>query len=130
VFAAGNVLHGAEQADVAALSGRHAAGGVARYLDGGEWPARRVPVLCEEPLGWIAPNAVAVPAEGPPRDRFSLRASQFLRGARIEIVQDGRELWSGRLARVMPGRSARLPHAWTRAVDPAGGAVFVRRRPG
>ena len=33
VFAAGNVLHGAEQADVAALSGRHvAAAVVARYL--------------------------------------------------------------------------------------------------
>ena len=42
VFAAGNVLHGAEQADVAALSGRHAAAGVARYLEDGEWPAHRV----------------------------------------------------------------------------------------
>ena len=130
VFAAGNVLHGAEQADVAALSGRHAAGGVARFLEGGEWPARRVPVVCEEPLGWIAPNAVAVPSEGPARGRFALRAGEFVRRPRIEIDQDGRELWSGRLARVMPGRSARLPHAWTRDVDPAGGAVFVRRRPG
>src|SRR5215212_9516622 len=31
VFAAGNLVHGAEQADVAALGGRHAAAGVARY---------------------------------------------------------------------------------------------------
>ncbi|MBA3262419.1 MAG: FAD-dependent oxidoreductase, partial [Thermoleophilaceae bacterium] len=52
VFAAGNVLHGAEQADVAALGGRHVAAAVARYLGDGEWPARRVPVVCEEPLGW------------------------------------------------------------------------------
>ena len=41
VFAAGNVLHGAEQADVAALSGRHAAAGVARFLADGDWPAER-----------------------------------------------------------------------------------------
>jgi thioredoxin reductase len=130
VFAAGNVVHGAEQADVAALSGRHAAAGVARYLADGDWPARRVPVVCEDPLGWIAPNAVAVPSEGPARGRFALRAGEILRRPRIEIAQDGRELWSGRLARVMPGRSARLPHTWTLAVDPDGGAVCVRRAPG
>ena len=41
VFAAGNVLHGAEQADVAALSGRHVADAVAAYLGGGDWPRRR-----------------------------------------------------------------------------------------
>src|SRR5215213_3492868 len=66
VFAAGNVLHGAEQADVAALSGRHAAAAVARYLADGDWPARRVPVLCETPLRWISPSAISGP-EGPPR---------------------------------------------------------------
>jgi thioredoxin reductase len=38
VFAAGNLLHGAEQADVAALSGRHSAAAVAGYLATGEWP--------------------------------------------------------------------------------------------
>jgi thioredoxin reductase len=135
VFAAGNLLHGAEQADVAALSGRHAAAGVARYLEDGEWPERRVPIVCEEPLGWIAPNVVAAePLPGgeaaPPRGRCLLRASAFLRTPRIEIVQDGRPLWQGRLPRLMPGRSARLPHGWTARVDPDGGEVRVRLPPG
>jgi thioredoxin reductase len=125
VFAAGNLLHGAEQADVAALSGRHVAGAVIRYLEDGQWPQRRVPVVCEQPLGWITPNVVAAGAGLPPRGRFLLRSREFLRAPRIEIGQGGRVLWRGRLARVMPGRSARLPHAWLAEVDPAGDAVRV-----
>jgi pyridine nucleotide-disulfide oxidoreductase len=140
VFAAGNVLHGAEQADVAALSGRHAAAGVARYLEDGVWPAARVPIVCEPPLGWIAPNVVAAgaePAAGdpaavaagpPPLARFALRAHEFLRAPRVEIVQGEAVLWSGRLARLMPGRSTRIPHGWTARVDPTGGPVRVRLR--
>ena len=144
VFAAGNLLHGAEQADVAALSGRHAAAGVARYLEDGEWPRERVPIVCEPPLGWIAPNVVAggtapppgaavAPREAPPRDapprgRFALRAHEFLRAPRVEIVQGDAVLWSGRLARLMPGRSTRVPHGWTPRADPGGGEVRVRLR--
>ena len=124
VFAAGNVIHGAEQADVAALSGRHAAAGVARYLRDGDWPRHRTPVVCEDPLGWIAPNVVAGP-ERPGRDRFALRASEFLQRPRVAIAQGERELWSGRVARVMPGRSTRVPAGWVDDVDPAGGPVRV-----
>jgi thioredoxin reductase len=126
VFAAGNLLHGAEQADVAALSGRHAAAGVVRYLEDGEWPAERVPIVCEPPLGWIAPNLVGI--EPPPRARFALRAHEFLRSPRIEIAQGDAALWSGRLARLMPGRSTRIPHGWTARVDPSGGEARVRLR--
>ena len=129
VFAAGNLLHGAEQADVAALSGRHAAAGVVRYLQHGEWPAQRTPIVCEPPLGWIAPNVVAGGEGGPPpRARFALRATEFLRAPRIEIVQGERVVWSGRLARLMPGRSTRVPHGWTERVEPGGGELRVRLR--
>jgi thioredoxin reductase len=124
LFAAGNLLHGAEQADVAALSGRHVAAGVVRYLEDGEWPAEQPSIVCEKPLGWIAPNVVGVDA--PPRARFALRAHEFLRAPRVEIVQGDAVLWSGRLARLMPGRSTRIPHGWTARVDPAGGEVRVR----
>jgi thioredoxin reductase len=127
VFAAGNVVHGAEQADVAALAGRHAAAGVARYLDDGVWPAGRVPIVCEAPLGWIAPNAVSG-AGDPPRGRFALRARELVRGARVELRQGERRLWGGRVARLMPGRSARLPHGWASAVDPAGPPVVCALR--
>jgi thioredoxin reductase len=134
VFAAGNLLHGAEQADVAALSGRHAAAAVARYLEDRSWPSRRVPIVCEPPLGWIAPNAISG-ADAPPRGRFALRASRFVVGrrasARVHVTQDGRTLWSGRVARLMPGRSARLPYDWVRDADTDGEPVVCTlRHPG
>jgi hypothetical protein len=127
LFAAGNLLHGAEQADVAALSGRHVAASVMRYLSAGDWPARRLPLLCEPPLGWIAPNVVSDPVGAvPARGHFALRADEHLQRPHVEVVQDGRVLWSGRLPRVMPGRSARLAASWTTGADAGGGPVTVR----
>ena len=128
VFAAGNLLHGAEQADVAALGGRHAGASVARFLDGHGWPQRRIPLLCRPPLAWVSPNALSPEAGRPPRGRFLIRSQEFLTQPRIEIAQDGYPLWAGRLARLVPGRSGRLPDEWTARADPAGGpvTVFVR----
>jgi hypothetical protein len=111
---------------VAALSGRHAAAAAAEYVRGSAWPERRVRIGCEPPLAWISPSAVAARAGNPPRGRFLLRSREFVRRPRIEIVQDGRVLWPGRIGSLVPGRSARLPGGWTGDVDPAGGGVSVR----
>jgi thioredoxin reductase len=128
LFAAGNLLHGAETADVAALSGRHAAGAVRAYLDGAPWPAAQVPLTCEEPLHWLSPGAVEVtlPRAQPPRGRYLLRAREELLDARVALDQDGRSLLRQRLPRVTAGRSAALPVAWAAAVDPRGGPVLAR----
>ena len=126
VFAAGNVLHGAEQADVAALSGRHVAASVVRYLSNGDWPARRVPLICEPPLGWVAPNVLTAAGSAPARGHFALRAHEHLRAPRVRAIQDGRVLASARLPRLMPGRSARLSADWTARVDAEGGPVALR----
>ncbi len=126
ILAAGNLLHGAETADVAALSGRHAAAAAAGLVRGSEAPERRVALECEPPLHWVAPNAIAPGAGAPPRGRFALRSLEFARRPLVEVVQDGRVLWAGRIARLVPGRSAALPHAWTADVDQEGGPVSVR----
>ena len=129
VFAAGNLDHGAEPADVAALSGRHAGAAAAAFLENDRaWPDKRVALRTEPPLHWIAPNAVAPRAAKPPRGRLLLRASAFLTLPELEVAQDGRTLWRGRVRRLQPGRSAALPAAWLQAVDPDGGAVAVRVR--
>ena len=125
VFAAGNLDHGAEAADVAALSGRHAGAAAAAFLNDGSWPAR-VPVEVAPPLHWIAPNTIAPGAGPPPRCRFALRSHAFLTTPLLAIAQDGRTLWRGRLRALRPGRSAALPAGWIAAVDPAGGPVTVR----
>jgi hypothetical protein len=125
LFAAGNLLQGAEPADVAALSGRHAAAAVAGWLNQGDpWP-ERVPIVCRPPLLWISPNAVSG-GEPPPRNRFALRSSAFLSGIEIEIRQHDRLLWTGRLRRMVPGRSSSLPASWFVKVDPHGSAIDVQ----
>jgi len=129
IFAAGNVLHGAEPADIAALSGRHAAGSVAGWLAGnGSWPAV-VPIECAPPLHWISPNAIGPNADPPPRRRFLLRPRTFVRRTSLEIRQDGRLLWSG-ATRLTPGRSTLLPCDWVKAVDAVGGPVQVAAQTG
>jgi thioredoxin reductase len=124
VFAAGNLLQGAEPADVAALAGRHAAvSGVTTWLHERDWRTQ-VHVSCLAPLAWISPNAVS-DAAVPPRGRFLLRSARFLERPRIDIRQEGRTLWSGRLRRLSPGRSAALPHEWMARVDPKDGPIDV-----
>ena len=128
VFAAGNLLHGAEPADVAALTGRDVATSVIAYLGDGRWPARWVPISVEDPLHWIVPNAMSGERAiaDPPRERFLLRAREQLVDARIEVWQGERRIDSLRLPRVMPGRSVSLAAAWTDQVDPRGPAVQIR----
>ena len=137
VFAAGNLVHAAETADVAALGGRHAARGIAAFLragDGarggrGDGPAPgpvRLPVTAEPPLLWIAPNVLRAGGPAPPRGRFVLRSDVFARLARLEVWQDGRRLATGVSYGMKPDRPVRLGASWTGRADPGGGPVTVR----
>jgi hypothetical protein len=99
---------------------------VAGFLGGNAgWPAH-APVLARDPLRWVAPNLVSPDGPAPSRGRFLLRSNAFLRAPRVEVLQRGRALWSGRLLRLVPGRSAHIPSDWTRRVDPDAGSVSVR----
>ncbi|HEX7247752.1 MAG TPA: FAD-dependent oxidoreductase [Actinomycetota bacterium] len=128
VFAAGNVVHAAETADVAASGGRSTARSVVRFLEERSWPAERTPVALAPPLCWIAPNALTQESTHP-AGVFRMRADTFLRGPTILIEQDGRELSRHRPTRMVPGRSLRLPGGWSRSVDPAAGPITVSGLP-
>ena len=129
VFAAGNLVHAAETADIAALSGRHAARHIAALLAGEPAAsvagATRRPILVTPPLQWISPNTIGGSAAPPPLGRFVLRSADFRRGARLEVRQDGRLLARSRPARLVPGRPVHLGAGWLGRVDPAGGPVRV-----
>jgi hypothetical protein len=124
VLAAGNLLHGAEAADLAAIEGRHAAAAIRDFLTTGAWPAGpSVPVRCEPPLRWVAPGAV-VPGDGPPPcGWFTLRATEFLDHARIEARQGQHLLWSKRRRHLVPTRAIHAHAPWIDRVEPAGGPV-------
>jgi thioredoxin reductase len=134
VFAAGNLVHAVETADVAALGGRHAARGIVRALGRGPAPEHLpLPVTVEPPLLWIAPNGLRVagqpgtgPPSPPPRNRFIVRSGVFRRLARIGVWQDGRRLATSAAYGMMPDRPVRLGAAWIDRADPRGGPIVVR----
>jgi thioredoxin reductase len=126
VFAAGNLLHGAETADVAALDGRHAAAAIRDHLAGAPWPARPpLPLACLPPLCWAAPGAVAAGAGPPPMGRLVLRTAEPRERARLQARQGGRVLATGRARRLVPNRSISLPAGWLSRVDPDGGPLSL-----
>jgi thioredoxin reductase len=132
MFAAGNLVHAAETADVAALGGRHAARQIATLLrDGAGGEGTRelasadvIPIRVASPLAWIAPNAIRSSRTRPPRGRFVLRSEVFLRRARLEVRQDDRVLASAR-SRLVPGRPVHLDASWLARAELSAGPVHV-----
>ena len=125
VFAAGNLLHGAETADVCALDGRHVAASVGAWLASGEWPGRGVAIAPEPPVRWIHP-AVVRPAVAPPRSRYLLRVDEVVEGRRLSVTQGARLLWTGRSrGPLVPNRSISLPSGWEGRVDSDGPALTL-----
>jgi thioredoxin reductase len=126
VFAAGNLIHPAETADVGALTGQHAARHIAAALADPSAPTPpRVPLAVEPPLRWISPGAVRPPLL-PPRGRFLLRCDSFHPAARLEVRQGTRLLATARTGRLIPGRPVHLPGGWAAHVDPAACPVQIR----
>jgi hypothetical protein len=140
-------VHAAETADIAALSGRHAARHIAAALRAGVpgalvpgelapgtlapgalAPGMRRPMLVEPPLWWISPNVITSAAP-PPLGRFVLRSQAFRRMTRLEVSQDGRLLARSRPVRMMPARPVHLTASWLSQVDPTGGPVRVAATP-
>lgn len=128
VYAAGNLVHAAETADIAALGGRHAARQIAAALSAAapqRPPAAAVPVTVTPPLAWISPVVIRTAATLPPRGRFLLRSEVFARRARLEVRQGDTVLARAR-ARLVPGRPVRLDAGWLALVEPSAGPVSVR----
>jgi len=125
VFAAGNLLHGAETADVCALDGRHVGGAVTTWLADGEWPSSGVPIASEPPVRWVHPSLVR-PGALPARSRYLLRVDRFVAARRLAVLQGDRVLWTGAArSALVPNRAISIPAGWEDRVDPAGGPVLV-----
>ena len=118
VFAAGNLLRGAETADVAALEGRRAARHIHEYLERDTWFEARLPIECIPPVAWIAPGAISADDRLP--GGFLFRVGQFCRDARVQVRQGERVLYQRRFRRLQPNWSIRLEGGWAASADPGG----------
>lgn len=125
VFAAGNLLHPVDTADVAALDGDHVAEHIAQYLADPVTPSAGVRVLAADPLAWITPG-VWRPGEEPPRRRLLAWARQFRTVPMVEVRQGGRVIARRRLPwPAAPGRVFRIPSAVLADVRPDRGDVTI-----
>lgn len=129
VFAAGNLLHPVDTADVAALDGRHVAESVRRHLAGARaWEAAAPPVRvrAEAPFTWVAPGLLRPGDPAPPRGRLLLWASDYRATPRVTVSQAGTTIAARRLPwPVAPGRVFRVPWSMLAGVRPDAGDVTV-----
>ena len=114
IFAAGNLLRGVETADWAALEGRRAARSIARYLERAEWPASRLDVQPEAPVGWICPNLLSPEAQV---ERFRFWSSEFRRNATLQLRQGGRVLLEKKIPWLKANVALNLESDWVEKVD-------------
>jgi len=126
IFAAGNVVHPVDTADVAALDGRHVADHVRRWLDTGAPAGPGAPIVALAPFRWVAPSLLTAGSAAPSRRRLLLWADEHRAVPRLVARQDGREVGRRSLPwPVAPGRVFRAPWSLLAAADPGGGEVTI-----
>ena len=123
VFAAGNLVHPVETADVVALDGRHVARSVTTYLRSRLAPhpaPASVEVRASHPLRWVTPQRLVAGVQ-PARGRFILRTTSFARHPVITVHQGDELIHRQRINHAVgPNRSFTIDAAWTtRVVDHA-----------
>ncbi|GHH70166.1 oxidoreductase [Streptosporangium violaceochromogenes] len=130
VFAAGNVLHPVDTADVAALDGAHVARSVLAWLRGRDTPAGQVPLVAGAPFRWVSPEVVRPGDPAPPRGHLLLWSDRYIPFPRIVVRQGGRVVARRRLWwPTAPGRVFRVPAGVLARIDPEGGPVTVGAEP-
>ncbi len=125
VFAAGNLLRGAETADAAALEGRLAGGQIATFLEQRVWPETWLPIEVQPPIAWVAPNAISRDDGIGSQCTFLFRTRGFLRGSRVSIMQGKRVLYERAFAGLRPNVSVPLGGEWLSMVERDGPSVRV-----
>lgn len=125
VFAAGNLVHPVDTADVAALGGAHVARAVEKHLDGVAFPeGGAVPIVGAAPFTWVTPGLYQAGLPAPSRGRLETWVSEHVRVPRVTVRQDGRVIARRTIPwPASPGRVFRLPWDLVTGADPAAGPI-------
>lgn len=114
VFAAGNLLRGAETADWSALEGRAAAASIDTFLQNGQWDKTRLPVRAAPPLAWVCPNSLT---PGAPVGAFHFRSHEFRNNVRVALRQGERLLNHQLFRQLIVNETLTLRGQWHASVD-------------
>lgn len=124
VFAAGNLIHAAETADVAALSGRVAAHSVKEYLRTGNWITREpLSIAVDAPIVWVSPHIIRPGQTAAPHSHFILRVADLLKHPTLVVKQGQRTLWQQRYREMIPNLPVHVSDHWLPQVEPAAGPI-------
>ncbi len=120
VFAAGNLLHAADTADLAALSGRYVAESVVNYLQTQIWrDTDLIPITFDSAVRWVSPHVIQPDNEALPNHHLSLRVAVPLEKSTIEIWQGKQRLWARRYRRLTPNLPVYLPDTFLKEMRTA-----------
>ena len=126
VFAAGNLVHPVDTADVCALDGRHVAAAVRRWLEAPRQPGAGVELAAEPPLRWVAPSVWRPGEPGPARGRLLLWPEERVLAPVLVAVQGGRQVGRVRLPwPAVPGRVLRVPSSLVSGVRADAGPARI-----
>jgi thioredoxin reductase len=129
VFAAGNVAHPVDTADIAALDGLHVAEQVRAWLHGKRPSEKTARILPATPLQWISPNLVRGEDTAPARHRLLTWTNELIRLPTVTVHQNGREVAHRHLPwPASPGRVFRIPSSLLDAIDSRDGDVTIGLR--
>jgi len=120
VFAAGNLLRGAETAATSAREGRLAAQHITDFLQGQLWPTRQLAIQPQAPITWVFPNSVAEDAAATQLQHLSFRVSQFMGNATVLVRQGKILLHSQTFKHLLPNETMRLRAHWLDNVNLSG----------
>lgn len=124
VFATGNLVHAAETADIAALSGRTTAHSVKAYLSTGNWPAQAsLPIAFDAPILWTSPAATSPGQNSAPNGHFTLRVAEIVNRPILRVLQGDQVLWQKRYRTMIPNLPVHLSDAWLSLVKDSGEPV-------
>lgn len=126
VFAAGNLLHPVDTADVAALDGRHVGPKVQQWLANPQEPGPSIRVRARAPFRWVAPQLVSTDGGIAPRGDMLLWVDEYHQLPKVCATQGGRTIAARRIAwPAAPGRVFRAPWSLVADADPASGNVTI-----
>lgn len=117
VFAAGNLIRGAEPSDIAALEGKYAAKNINNFLMDPKWFSNRIIINVDKPLKWISPNALDSNLHTSPSNHLLFRVNDFIKNKTLELKQGKELLFSQNYSTLMPNYSYKLSSTWLNKIS-------------